>query len=146
MRRRALLKQTGGLATLSLLAGCSSSTESDDESPSPGQVVVRNDHTIPHIITIRIQDGPTGPLGEPITSTGQVALDPGEERTYPEWLAVGDSGVVAGEYDIEVQLDDGEPDNFQFDPKPVNDPPMYVTVDVEPGGGLGWNVTAIHSD
>ena len=70
MRRRALLKQTGGLAAVTLLAGCSSFTESDEESPSPGEVVVRNNHTIPHIITINVQDGPQGPLGNSDHATG----------------------------------------------------------------------------
>jgi hypothetical protein len=147
MRRRALLKQTGGLAAVTLLAGCSSFTESDEESPSPGEVIVRNNHTIPHIITIQVQDGPQGPLGNPITPQGQVALEPGEERTYPDWLRVGSSGITAGEYTFEIQMDGGrDTKDFQVNPTPINDPPMYVTVEVEEGGGLGWSVTAIHND
>lgn len=147
MRRRALLKQTGGLAAVTLLAGCSSSTESDEESLSPGEVVVRNNHTIPHIITINVQDGPQGPLGNPITPQGQVALEPGEERTYPDWLRVGPSGIRAGEYTFEIEMD-GERDTkgFQFNPTPINGPPMYATVEVGEGGGLTWSVIAIHND
>lgn len=142
MDRRALLKQTGGLTAAVLLAGCSTFTDSK-ESPSPGTLIVTNEHTIPHIITIRVRDGPQNQLGNPITPHSQVAIEPGEERTYPEWLTSGSSGITAGDYSVEIQLDDRQEKGFQFNPKPAGGEPTFVHVEVTDTGEFRWIVQTL---
>lgn len=142
MRRRALLKQTSGLTTAVLLAGCSTFAESE-ESPSPGTLTVTNNHTIPHIITIRVLDGPDDRLGDPITLHSQVALEPNEEGTYPNWLKIGPTEIAAGKYTVEVQLDGQETKDFQFNPKPADENPNSVRIEVTDTGEFLWGVYAI---
>lgn len=142
MHRRAFLKQTGGLTAAVLLAGCSTFAASE-ESPSPGTLIVANHHTIPHIVTIRVRDGPQNRLGNPITPHSQVALEPSEEQTYPKWLASGPNGISAGEYTVEIQLDDQQTKDFQFNPKPADGEPTFVRIEVTDSGEFRWIVQTI---
>jgi hypothetical protein len=141
MRRRSFFKQASGLTAAVLLAGCSTSNESEN-SPSAGTLIVENNHTIPHIVTIRIQDGPQDQLGNPITPHSQVAIEPNEEKSYPDWLKRGPSEIKPGEYIVEIKLDGQQTKDFQFNPRPKNGEPMFVSVEVTDTGELLWGVTA----
>lgn len=93
-RRRFL--QAGGAFLASSISGC---LGDDDE---PGQLFVRNDHSLGHTITFRIEDGPTTAPEVENETAAEIFVDESEERRY--------DGVFSntGQYTFVARLDAGD--------------------------------------
>ncbi len=75
VNRRRLLQTIG----VFLLGGVSGCLGNGDE---PGRLVVRNDHSLGHTITVRIEDGPTTAPEVENETAAEIFVDASEERQY----------------------------------------------------------------
>ncbi|WP_082238223.1 hypothetical protein [Halorubrum tebenquichense] len=160
LRRRSFLKAVGIAGTGVSVAGCSEirSTESPEDPPA-GSLNFRNDHSVPHEISVEVLDMGTT-IGERVDGhdtvtgtpdvvvpqrdlTATAVVEPGEARTYE---AVFESQVW---YDVRFTLDDEYPgeDSARTVFKPVH-PDADITGRtlegrVSEGGEFSWAVSAI---
>lgn len=148
--RRSVLASVGAIA-IGGIAGCS--TSESTETPA-GSLRFKNDHDVPHSITIRVTgvgstpgDRPGDVEGEPIvpssqrTLTASTVVDPGGTQTYeavftePVWYAV--KFTVDGQ---ELSEDAGL---VTFHPAPSGDERgTFLTGRVYESGTFSWVVTA----
>ncbi len=117
------------------LAGCGALSS----STPPGTLAVRNDHDLPHLVSVAVVDGPETAVAVENRRGGTFALEAGQQRTTEEFLTGADA------FRLEVQVDDGQPEQFVFRPRrPERDPGGRVLdLVVDEDGVLDWSISPV---
>lgn len=89
--RRSFLGTAGTLATSSI-AGC---LGDDTEA---GQLTVRNDHVLDHVIRFSVEDGPSEAYEVEQDVTADLFIGAGETKTYTNLFSTN------GQYDVVIEL------------------------------------------
>lgn len=148
--RRSVLSSLGAIA-FGGIAGC---TSAEPDGPPAGSLRFKNDHDVPHSITMRVTgvgsspgDRPGDVEGEPTvppvqrTLTASTVVDPGVTQTYedvftePVWYAV--------RFTVDGQALSDDAGLVTFHPAPAGDERgTFLTGRVYGSGEFSWVVTS----
>jgi hypothetical protein len=167
LSRRAVLRLLG-VSGIGMSAGCVSASflGNEDGKHKPGALVVKNQHSLPHVVNVSV----TGPNSIPksidsenitgealqVIETGlksQIPIDANDTKVHPDFL----SGSVV--YTVKIWLgttgaktppDANDDDNVievKFSPNALGTPDArgsFLTVQIEQTGQLSWIVTFLY--
>jgi hypothetical protein len=129
--RRSFTRRVSVVGTVGI-AGCSLV----DDSPPPGTLIVQNDHDLPHLVSVKVVDGPETARAVENHRSGTFAIESGERQTVESFL------TGSGQFRLQVQLDEAEPERLIFQPQtsPDDSDGRVLMLQVNEQGVLNWTI------
>jgi hypothetical protein len=160
LSRRGVLRSLG-VAGVGISAGCASVPflgDTKNNEHAPGALVVSNRHSLAHVVGVSVSV-PESVESDTVNRDvllimengleGQIPVDAGETKVYPDFL----SGSVM--YTVKMWLDssdrapadDDERQTAEFSPAAIatsDNRGAFLTIEITRIGDLSWHVTYIH--
>lgn len=155
LSRRAVLRLIG-VSGIGISTGCLSSGFFGSDKYTPGTLVVKNKDSLPHIIEVSVvglksyrdEDDKKKPLIDRGRIEGQISIDAGKTKVYPDFL----KGSTIYKVKMQMCCSEGEDTRNQnnsakvieFSPTAVATPKAngsFLTIRITENGKIKWNIT-----